>query len=220
MAITDLMDYDATAIPLVYDRGRSHGPEVLDLWMQTVERYSGNLPLSTILDLGCGTGRFSDALATWFRATVIGVDPSRQMLEQARVKPTKAAVQYVRGSGEVLPLAEGSCDLIFISMVFHHFNHPGAVARECRRVLRDGRILFLRAGTVEQIPEYPYVEFIPATKPLLYERLNAKREITDRFEAAGVFHSRDGVGSAADRAHLRSLRREAGSRWRLNIGQP
>src|SRR5687767_5240323 len=62
----DLMDYDATAIPLAYDRGRSHGREVVDLWMQTVERYSGSLRLSTILDLGCGTGRFSDALATWF----------------------------------------------------------------------------------------------------------------------------------------------------------
>jgi ubiquinone/menaquinone biosynthesis C-methylase UbiE len=142
-------------------------------------------PLSTILDLGCGTGRFSDTLATWFSAMVIGVDPSRKMLEQARGKLTKAAVKYVRGSGEALPLANGSCDLVFMSMVFHHFNDPGAVARECRRVLRDGRIVFLRAGTVEQIPEYPYVEFIPATKPLLYERLNAKREITDRFEAAG-----------------------------------
>jgi hypothetical protein len=45
--------------------------------------------------------------------------------------------------------------------------------------------VFLRAGTVEQIPAYPYVEFIPATKPLLYERLNPKRNITDTFESAG-----------------------------------
>src|SRR4029453_19038354 len=48
-----------------------------------------------------------------------------------------------------------------------------------------GRIVFLRAGTTEQIPAYPYVEFIPATKPLLYERLNAGRAIRDTFEAAG-----------------------------------
>lgn len=178
------MDYDATAIPLAYDRGRNHGPEVLDLWMRTIDRYLDCLPLSTILDLGCGTGRFSDALATWFSTTVIGVDPSRKMLEQARGKLTKAAVKYVRGSGEALPLANGSCDLVFMSMVFHHFNDPVAVVGECRRVLRDRGVVFLRAGTVEQIPEYPYVEFIPATKPLLYERLNAKREITDRFKAA------------------------------------
>lgn len=179
------MDYDATEIPLAYDRARTHGPEVLNLWMQTVERYSGSVPLSTILDLGCGTGRFSDALATWFEATAIGVDPSQKMLDQARVKATKGAVQYVRGSGEALPLVDCSFDLVFMSMVFHHFKHSGAVVRECRRVLRDGAIVFLRAGTVEQIPAYPYVEFIPATKPLLYKRLNAKRSIIHTFEAAG-----------------------------------
>jgi len=179
------MDYDATAIPPAYDRARTHGPEVLNLWMQTVERYSGNVPLSTILDLGCGTGRFSDALATWFEATTIGVDPSRKMLDQARGKATKGAVRYVRGSGEALPLLDCSFDLVFMSMVFHHFNHSGTVVRECRRVLRDGAIVFLRAATVERIPAYPYVEFIPATKPLLYERLNAKYRIIDTFEAAG-----------------------------------
>jgi ubiquinone/menaquinone biosynthesis C-methylase UbiE len=179
------MDYDLTTIPLGYDRARTHGRDVLDLWMQSVERYAGGSPLRNILDLGCGTGRFSDALATWFAATVIGIDPSRKMLEQARGKPSKAVVQYVRGLGEALPLTDGSCDLIFMSMVFHHFNDPGAVARECRRVLRDTGVVFLRAGTVEQIPAYPYVEFIPASKPLLYERLNTSIGISGAFEAAG-----------------------------------
>jgi ubiquinone/menaquinone biosynthesis C-methylase UbiE len=179
------MDYDATAIPLAYDRARTHGREVLELWMRAAERYSESRPLSTILDLGCGTGRFSDALATWFEATTIGVDPSRKMLDQARAKATKGTVRYVRGTAEALPLADCSFDLVFMSMVFHHFNHPGAVVRECRRVMRDDAIVFLRAGTVEQIPAYPYVEFIPATKPLLYERLNSKRSIVHTFEAAG-----------------------------------
>ena len=36
MALTR-MDYDATEIPLAYDRGRTHGREVMDLWMRTVE---------------------------------------------------------------------------------------------------------------------------------------------------------------------------------------
>jgi hypothetical protein len=72
-----------------------------------------------------------------------------------------------------------------MSMVFHHFSNPERVALECRRVGGSGTIVFLRAGTTERIPAYPYVEFMPATVPLLYERLNAKEEITTTFEAAG-----------------------------------
>ena len=45
------MDYDATAVPLGYDRGRTHGPEMLDLWMRTVERYLDCLPLTEPIDV-------------------------------------------------------------------------------------------------------------------------------------------------------------------------
>jgi SAM-dependent methyltransferase len=107
------------------------------------------------------------------------------MIEQARRKRHQGRAHYVRGAGEALPLADVSVDLIFMSMVFHHFSRPSVVARECQRVARTGASVIVRAGTTEQIPSYAYVEFIPATKPLLYERLNAKRDITGTFEAAG-----------------------------------
>src|SRR5688572_30538305 len=73
------MDYDSTDIPAGYDRAREHGPEMLELWMNHVGRYLRQSRQPTILDLGCGTGRFADALATHFDATVIGLDPSRKM---------------------------------------------------------------------------------------------------------------------------------------------
>src|SRR5688572_28427748 len=177
------MNYDATDIPAVYDRGRSHGPELLDLWMRAVARHLGERPARTILDLGCGTGRFTDALATRFAAAVIGVDPSRKMLEQARAMRAEGEIRYIRGSGEAIPLRTESVDLVFMSMVFHHFSSAETAGRECHRISREGGIVFLRAGTVEQISAYPYVNFIPATRPLLSERLNTKQEITRTFEA-------------------------------------
>jgi ubiquinone/menaquinone biosynthesis C-methylase UbiE len=42
-----------------------------------------------VLDLGCGTGRFSEALAAQFDAHVIGLDPSLKMLQVAREKQTR-----------------------------------------------------------------------------------------------------------------------------------
>ena len=57
------MDYDLTSIPAVYDRGRDHGPKVVTLWMSVIESHVDGGSVSTILDLGCGTWRFSEGLA-------------------------------------------------------------------------------------------------------------------------------------------------------------
>jgi ubiquinone/menaquinone biosynthesis C-methylase UbiE len=38
-----------------------------------------------------------------------------------------------------------------MSMVYHHFTDPTAVARECHRVLRQGGYACIRNGTQESI---------------------------------------------------------------------
>jgi SAM-dependent methyltransferase len=114
------MDYDSTDIPVVYDCGRDHGPEMLQLWMNFIASCVGTQRLNTILDLGCGTGRFSEALAAFFNAEVVGVDPSKKMLEQAQRKLRDRRVRYLHGCGEAIPLLNDSVDLIFMSMCFHH----------------------------------------------------------------------------------------------------
>ena len=179
------MDYDSTDIPVGYDRGRDHGPEVLQLWMNVIASCVGNQRLKTILDLGCGTGRFSEALAAHFDAEVIGVDPSEKMLGQAQRKLRDGRVRYECGSGEAIPLPNDSVDLVFMSMSFHHFTDPKLVARECRRVLRDGAIALLRTGTRERIPAYPYVPFFPQSLPIMEDCLPTVTFLREVFESAG-----------------------------------
>ena len=179
------MDYDATNIAATYDLGRDHGPEFLDLWMRTIASYVERKSVKNILDLGCGTGRFSEALAAHFNAQVTGIDPSTKMLDQARRKLKDSRVDYQNGRAESIPQPDKSLDLIFTSMTFHHFEDPALVAQECRRVLRDGAIVFLRAGSREQIPNYPYYDFFPATWPILEERLPSGTFMKQVFESAG-----------------------------------
>jgi ubiquinone/menaquinone biosynthesis C-methylase UbiE len=179
------MDYDETDIALAYDRGRDHGPEFLNLWMSVVSSHVKDRRIKTILDLGCGTGRFTEALGTRFDAEVIGLDPSNKMLEQARRKRADSRIRYELGRGEAIPLPDNSVDLIFMSMVFHHFNNPALVVREADRVLRDGGTIFLRAGTRERISAYPYVDFFPASRPVLEECLSSSTVMRKVFEKAG-----------------------------------
>jgi ubiquinone/menaquinone biosynthesis C-methylase UbiE len=186
--LTTVVDYDRTNIPEGYDRGRDHGPEALALWMSEIESRVRERSIRRILDLGCGTGRFSQGLATRFDADVVGVDPSRKMLAIAREKPHEPRVRYAEGRAEAIPLEAGSVDMVFTSMTFHHFTDRALAASECRRVLRPGGALLVRTATREQIDSYAYVPFIPVTRRLHEEVLPRVAEIRGVFESAGLLH--------------------------------
>jgi SAM-dependent methyltransferase len=179
------MDYDATAMPAVYDAGRGYSPRVLDGWLAAIARVAGaGRPIRDILDLGCGTGRYTGALAARFGASVVGIDPSEEMLAHARRK-SAAGARYQQGAGEALPLPTASVDMVFMSMVFHHFAERDRVARECLRVLRSGGVVVLRAGVTDRVADYPYVPFMPRTRELIERSLTSLATVGATFEDAG-----------------------------------
>ena len=68
----------------------------------------GRTPSARVLDLGCGTGRLSLALAAAGH-TVTGVDPAPASLDAAHAKAGARAVTWVQGTSSVLP--EGAFDV-------------------------------------------------------------------------------------------------------------
>jgi ubiquinone/menaquinone biosynthesis C-methylase UbiE len=179
------MDYDSTTMPAVYDAGRGYSRQTLDLWLAAIAAAAGrSRAIETILDLGCGTGRYAGALADHFGAAVVAVDPSQKMLAEARSKNARN-VTYLRGAGESLPLGDASVDMVFMSMVFHHFAQPLQVARECRRVLKAGGVAVMRVGATERVDAYPYVPFFPRTKDLIRRTLTSLDAVTATFRDAG-----------------------------------
>lgn len=181
--IGTVTDYDTTDIPAGYDRARDHGPENLNLWMRVVAEHLDVPKLCRILDLGCGTGRFTEGLAAQFNAEVIGLDPSAKMVESARQKLRDDRVRYCRGRAEAIPVSAGSVDLLFMSMSFHHFAEPIVATRECRRVLRHDGTVMLRTGTREKIAAYPYTPFFPSIPAILEEMLPDHRELREVFRS-------------------------------------
>ena len=86
------MGYDGYVTAEVYDKARALLPATARLWQELIADYidPGAVPL--ILDLGCGTGRFSKLLAGRFGGHVIGIDPSERMLQQACRKPNRGDI--------------------------------------------------------------------------------------------------------------------------------
>jgi SAM-dependent methyltransferase len=88
-----------------------------------------------ILDVGCGPGLTDTFLIPEF-GSVVGVDVSRQMVEQAR--QTNPAARYTVYDGGLLPFESGSFDLVFAICVFHHVEESKrrGLAAELVRVTR------------------------------------------------------------------------------------
>jgi ubiquinone/menaquinone biosynthesis C-methylase UbiE len=91
------MDYDAYDIADVYDRARALAPATARVWQELLADYIDSSATPLIIDLGCGTGRFSELLAQQFDGRVIGMDPSEKMVRQARRKPKSGNVFYGQG---------------------------------------------------------------------------------------------------------------------------
>jgi ubiquinone/menaquinone biosynthesis C-methylase UbiE len=98
----------------------------------------------TVIDVGAGTGTFAIALAARApSARVVAVDGDPEALAIARAKRGAAAVRWEEGLADSLPLADGSCDRVAMSLLLHHLDPDGKrrALAEAHRVLRpEGRI--------------------------------------------------------------------------------
>jgi len=182
------MEYDESNMAAVYDSGRGYDPAVLRQWLNLLSAHVPKEDISRIVDIGCGTGRYSEPLAVHFCADVIGIDPSESMLEKARQKSPRRGIEFRQALGEELPVEDSSIDMVFMSMVFHHLQDPQSTARECHRVLRRHGYVCLRNTTVDAIESFPYLKHFPTVRTVIEEQLPTRDRVRSIFEDAG-FHT-------------------------------
>ncbi|GHE87429.1 class I SAM-dependent methyltransferase [Streptomyces fumanus] len=114
----------------------SYPPALLD----AVEHLAGHpLAGARVADIGAGTG-ISTALLHARGADVIAVEPGAGMAAQFRA--TLPDVPIVRGTGNALPLARHSADLLTYAQAWH-WTDPVLAVPEALRVLRPGGALAL-----------------------------------------------------------------------------
>jgi ubiquinone/menaquinone biosynthesis C-methylase UbiE len=134
-----------------------------------------------VLEVACGTGRFSVMLAER-GANVTGIDISGAMLGQAREKARAAGVadtvEFMRGDAARLPFPDDAFDITFAVRFFHLADTPETFLAEMRRITSD-EILFdtFNARSARSL----YTPLLP-----MGSRLYTPQKVHDLIEAAGL----------------------------------
>jgi SAM-dependent methyltransferase len=146
-----------------------HGEEVVEQMLGMAGLTVG--AEETVVDIGCGVGRLTRALATR-AAHVYGVDVSREMLDRARGhNPELANVEWLHGDGKGLAvLADASVDGCFSHVVFQHIPDPETTlnyVRDMGRVLRTGGWALFQVSTDPSVHRKPVAGVRGRVKALL-----------------------------------------------------
>ncbi|HSB96905.1 MAG TPA: malonyl-ACP O-methyltransferase BioC, partial [Spongiibacteraceae bacterium] len=115
-----------------YDTAAALQRAVADNLLALVDAPAGG----AALDIGCGTGTVSAALAKKY--SVVALDLAEGMLRFARTNVVGDNLQWLCGDAENLPLADNSIDAVFSSLAVQWCENIGAVFAELQRVLRPG----------------------------------------------------------------------------------
>ena len=134
--------YQADDVAQEYDSKRfSRGGRLIDhREKQAVLDAVGSAEGKDILEIACGTGRFTVMLAER-GADIVGLDISRAMMTQGREKARRAGVadhvEFLRGDAARLPFPDDHFDAVFAMRFFHLADTPAKFLAEMARVSKD-----------------------------------------------------------------------------------
>ena len=163
--------------------GRELPAPVMQDWLSAVRRSVPLPPGSRIADVGCGTGRFSMALAEAYASRVIGFDRSTKMLAQVRSRHHN--VSFCLADAQAVPLRRASIDMVFLSNVVHHLTDLEQAADGFAYVLRPHGFVVVRNYVREQLQDVPYLEFFPEAYAASARTLSPASDLEAAFARAG-----------------------------------
>jgi ubiquinone/menaquinone biosynthesis C-methylase UbiE len=128
-------------------------------WLKALPEVKARLEAGgRALDVGCGAGRVSVALAKAFpKATVVGLDPDRESIRQAEAAAAEAGlsgrVSFVAANTGNVDGGEGF-DLITACDCIHDFAAPQLTLKQIRTLLKpDGTLFIIEPRAADQLED-------------------------------------------------------------------
>ncbi|WP_438350574.1 class I SAM-dependent methyltransferase [Paenibacillus sp. FA6] len=91
-----------------------------------------------VLDLGCGFGWHCLFAREQHASSVIGVDISEKMLQQAREKTDDPAISYVQMPIEDIEFSNSQFDVVISSLAFHYIESFEVICKKVHDYLKPG----------------------------------------------------------------------------------
>jgi len=103
-------------------------------------RQYGMTPNSTVIDVGCGSGRLAIQLREWLSGSYLGTDISSPLLGVARSASNREDWTFTEVAGLEIPATENSADVVCFFSVLTHLRHEEGFLymEEAVRVARPG----------------------------------------------------------------------------------
>lgn len=178
------VDYDHRQ-HLNYRESRDLGETNRALWAEAFARRAPEKRPLTVLDLGCGTGRYTAMLADTF-GEAVGVEPSDRMRAEAERITGGSNVRFLAGRAEAIPLPDASVDLVLMFLSFHHVRDRPAAAREIARVLAPGGCVFIRSVFSDRMPEIGWHQYFHGAREVELTMFPTVAEVEAAFAAVGL----------------------------------
>ena len=111
---------------------------MVDKWRKRVAAYAE--PEDVVLEIGSGPGSFTRHLRS---KTILALEPSSDLSDISKELLDPERVTFLKGVGEMIPLADSSVDKVFCVFSFRDFFDRKTGADEMIRVLRNGGEVFI-----------------------------------------------------------------------------